>query len=112
MFSIILSGISFGICFILFLVIGIRQVKSKTPVGFYSGEKPPRAEELKDVIMWNKKHGWMWIIYSVIVLLSWIVSCFMGDSIWVLIPVFGGLLLPVIPMILYHKHLVNEYVIK
>lgn len=109
MASIIISGISFGICAILFLGIGIFQYKSKSPVGFYSGEIPPKAEELTDVSAWNKKHGMMWIIYSGIVIISWIVSCFIGDSIWILVPIFGGLLIPGVFMIMYHNRLRKTY---
>ena len=54
------------ICFIIYLLaalimvgIGVLQRKSKTPVGFYTGEKPPAAQELSDVSSWNKKHGAM-----------------------------------------------------
>ena len=37
--------------------IGISQLRSKKPVAFYSGEKPPGEEELSDVKAWNQKHG-------------------------------------------------------
>lgn len=50
------------ICFIFYImvalfmmVIGVSQIKSQNPVGFYSGEKPSRPDELTDVILWNKK---------------------------------------------------------
>ena len=36
------------------MAIGIAQLKSQDPVGFYSGEKPPKAEDLTDVHAWNK----------------------------------------------------------
>jgi hypothetical protein len=29
--------------------IGVSQLKSRAPVGFYTGEKPPTEEELTDV---------------------------------------------------------------
>ena len=52
----------FGFVIYLFVAavmlgIGISQYRSKKPVGFYSGEKPPLEHELTDVIMWNKKHA-------------------------------------------------------
>lgn len=59
-------------CFVIYvfvaliiMTIGIVQLKSKTPVAFYSGEKPPRAEEVTDVKVWNRKHGMMWLIYRI-----------------------------------------------
>lgn len=33
------------------------QLKSKKPVGFYSGEKTPSEDEISDMYMWNKKHA-------------------------------------------------------
>lgn len=51
----------------LMIGIGISQLRSKKPVGFYSGVKPPREDELSDVGAWNKKHGIMWIIYGAII---------------------------------------------
>lgn len=63
-------------CFVIYVIvaaimvgIGIVQLKSKKPVGFYSGEKPPRPEELSDVEAWNKQHGMMWLIYGGIIML-------------------------------------------
>ena len=56
----------------IMLGIGIFQYRSKSPVGFYSGEKPPMESELTDVDAWNKKHGKMWIWYGVIIIISYL----------------------------------------
>ena len=53
--------------------IGIVQIKSRKPVAFYSGEKPPKAEELTDVSAWNRKHGMMWLAYGIIILISFLI---------------------------------------
>lgn len=61
--------ICFAIYFLtalLMISIGVSQLKSQEPVGFYSGEKPPNKDELTDVISWNKKHGTMWVLYGTI----------------------------------------------
>ena len=110
LFNIILTCVIYGFCALLMLAIGVKQLKSKSPVGFYSGQKPPLAQDLTDVNMWNKKHGWMWIIYGIIIIISGIVSCFMSDSALILIPSMGGLLVPAIFMIMYHKYLVKLYI--
>jgi hypothetical protein len=89
--------------------IGVSQLKSKNPVGFYTGEKPPAVEELTDVSAWNKKHGMMWLIYGVVILLSWFIGFLMGDSVWAVIPFAAGACLPLIFMILYHSVLVKRY---
>ena len=54
----IISLVIFSLVTIVMIIIGISQMRSKKPVGFYSGEKPPREEELSDVVAWNKKHGY------------------------------------------------------
>ena len=46
-----------GICAMFMFGIGLVQIKSKKPVAFYSGEKPPLEEKVKDIENWNKKHG-------------------------------------------------------
>lgn len=112
MIETIISGVVFGIVALIMLGIGISQLKSKDPVGFYSGEKPPQKEQLSDVNAWNKKHGRMWVIYGICIICSWVCSSFMGDSIFSAIPMFAGLLIPVIIMIFYHHKLVKAYFIK
>lgn len=92
--------------------IGISQLKSKKPVGFYSGEEPPRENQLKDVQMWNKKHGWMWIMYGITIIISYLIGMLAGDSVWCVIPVCGGAIVPVFFMIWYHHKLMREYMIK
>lgn len=51
---------------LVFFGIGITQQKSKEPVAFYSGEKPPKAEELTDVKKWNTGHGKLWITFAIV----------------------------------------------
>lgn len=89
--------------------IGIVQIKSRKPVAFYSGEKPPKAEELTDVSAWNRKHGMMWLVYGIIILLSFLIGARIGDSVWAAVPMIGGVLVPVIFMIRYHNQLRKKY---
>ena len=91
--------------------IGISQYKSKKPVGFYSGEKPPLESELTDVEAWNKKHGKMWIWYSVIIIISYVagIPFVKADSVWCVIPMCGGIILPIPFMIRFHHKLIKEY---
>ena len=107
----ILSGVIFGIVALFMFGIGISQLKSKDPVGFYSGETPHEKEQLSDVNAWNKKHGTMWVIYGGCIAGSWICSAVIGDSILVLIPIVAGVLVPVFIMIFYHHKLVRRYFI-
>lgn len=107
--QVILSGFIFGICAIFMLLLGISQVRSKKPVGFYTGEKPPKAEELSDVGAWNKHHGGMWIAYGITIILSWVCNLVIGDSLWALVPFALGVLVPLPIMIGYHHYLIKLF---
>lgn len=50
--------------------IGISQLRSQKPVGFFSGEQPPAEDKLTDVHAWNQKHGMMWLWYGGIIIIS------------------------------------------
>ena len=43
------------ICTIIVVGLGFTQFKSSTPVGFYTGIKPPQKEEVTDIVAYNKK---------------------------------------------------------
>lgn len=112
MFGIVVSGIVYLGCAAIFIGIGIHDIKSKKPVSFYTGEKPLEADQISDVDAWNRKHGIMWIIYGGIVAASWICGLFCKDSEWILIPYFGGLLIPIIFIVMYHNKLKKQYIIR
>ncbi len=62
------------------IILGIVQYRSKEPVGFWAGKKPPRKEEITDVGAYNRKHGLMWILYG-----AGLIGCFLCGM------PFGGL---------------------
>lgn len=104
------------ISFLIFLLtasamsaIGVSQLHSREPVGFYSGEKPPKAEDLTDAAAWNKKHGIMWLIYGAVIMISYGIMTFMEDSAWCILPICGGLILPAAFMMWYHNQLKKKY---
>jgi hypothetical protein len=98
------------ICAIPLCVLGIMQYKSKKPVGFWSGKKPPQIEQVTDVKAYNQKHGIMWIIYGV----GLPISFFLGMP-------FGGYISPIamgieciggiIVMVWYHSKLDKKYLV-
>lgn len=97
----IFSGVICGLCALVVICIGISQLVSKEPVGFYTGgEKPLRASQLSDVKAWNRKHGWMWIIYGVCTVLAWLCGMMIGDSIVACVPFVIGFLGPLVFMVL------------
>lgn len=97
---------------LIMLTIGISQLKSKKPVGFYTGEKPPKPEDLTDVQAWNKKHGTMWVIYGIIIVLSALAGIPFLDSLWSMISMTGGVVVPLIFMVWYHHRLIRQYLKK
>ena len=106
----IISGVIFCIVAMIMLGIGVSQLKSKEPVGFYTGEKPPKVDQLSDVNSWNKKHGVMWIIYGICIIGSWICSAFIGgDSIYSVIPLCIGTIIPILIMVFLHHKWVKRY---
>lgn len=111
MAEIIISLSIYLLVALIMIGLGINQYRSKKPVGFYSGEKPPSESELTDVLMWNQKHGKMWILYGIIIIISYVAGLPLlnQDSIWCIIPLCGGIILPLPLMICYHNKLIEIY---
>lgn len=111
MVEIIFGSVIYSLVAVIMFGIGISQYKSKKPVGFYSGEKPPLESELTDVAMWNKKHGKMWIWYGVVIILSYVcgIPFINRDSVWCVVPMCGGTIVPIPLMIRYHSKLIKQY---
>jgi len=101
-----------GICAMFMFGIGLGQIKSKKPVAFYSGEKPPMEENVKDIEKWNRKHGIMWILYGIAIVFGIVGGVIVGDSPLLVIIYCGSLLLPIVIMVLYHKKLVKDFIIE
>ncbi len=109
----IISGVIFFMVAMIMLGIGVSQLKSKEPVGFYTGERPPRAEQLADVSAWNKKHGKMWVVYGICIIGAWVCSALVGgDSIYSVIPLCIGVLVPIPVMVFLHHKWVKKYFVE
>ena len=93
----------------IMLGIGIWQLCSKEPVGFYTGKKPPGPSQLTDVRMWNKKHGMMWMMYGGAIILTGLLALFLRESIVPGIATMGVIILGIPVLIFYHTHLRNTY---
>ncbi|NCB93398.1 MAG: hypothetical protein EOM40_12700 [Clostridia bacterium] len=105
----IITLIVFIIVACIMIGIGISQLRSTTPVGFYSGEKGPAKDELIDVQAWNRKHGIMWLVYGAIIIVSYFCGYMIGDNVLCVIPYCGGLIMPIFFMIRYHHKLIKRY---
>lgn len=108
----IFTGVCLGICAIVMFGIGFTQLRSKKPVAFYSGEKPPDEKDLTDVSAWNKKHGWMWVLYGIWIILMWVCGLLIGNGPLLLLPMVLGILLPIPFMVWYHHRLVRIYLVQ
>ena len=112
MFAIIFSGVIYSLVALVMIIIGISDLKTNKVVAFYTGEKPYRYDELSDVKAWNTKHGIMWIIYGVLILISWIPGLFFPELVISFVIPLVVILVPVFIMIWYHNYLIKKYVIK
>ena len=94
---------------IVMIGIGISQIRSKKPVGFYTGEKAPSEEELSDVAAWNKRHGYLWVLYGLVMIVSFLLASLVKSETLEMIILIGGMvgMLPI--MMLYHHYLKKRY---
>ena len=106
--EIVFSTIILLICTVPIIMIGIVQYRSKDPVGFWSGKKPPQKEQITDVKAYNQKHGLMWILFGVGFVLCFVCGLFFGGAIAGYLCMFeaiGG----IFAMIGYHEKLDRMY---
>ena len=97
------------ICTIPLIVIGITQIKSKEPVGFWTGVKPPSKDRVSDVPAYNKKHGIMWILYGAGIIPAFYIGMIFGGLVATCalgVETIGG----IVAMICYHNYLDKKYV--
>lgn len=94
---------------VIMVGIGAAQIRSKSPVSFFTGETPPKETEILDVKAWNRKHGWMFVGYGAVLMLSCIAASLCQGTAVRLILLLGGVALPIPCMILYHSMLTGQY---
>ena len=107
----IMAAVIVCICSLPIIIIGIAQYRSKEPVWFWSGKKPPEREQVTYVKAYNRKHGVMWLIYGIGFLLCFFCGWPFGGSIAAILSsaeCIGGIFV----MILYHNRLDRRYLKK
>ena len=67
----IVGFIIWSLCAVALVCIGIYDLRSETPVGFWAGVKPA---EVTDVKAYNRANGWMWIVFSLAMWASTIIG--------------------------------------
>lgn len=105
----IISFVIFCMVALIMIGIGVSQVRSKKPVGFYTGQEPPKEDQLTDVGLWNKKHGIMWIVFGIAIIGSFLVGVFAGDTVYAAIAMCIVILAGLLLMIWYHNKLKKMY---
>lgn len=89
--------------------IGVSNIKSKHPVGFYSGEPHPDDEDITDMKAYNRKHGLMWILYGVGIAAVFCLGFLPINRYVYLFLIFLEMIGGVILMILNHNKLNKRY---
>ena len=105
----IISLIIYGLISLLLIGIGVSEIKSQEPVGFYTHEKPPRKQDITDVPAWNKKHGTMWISYGVAMIGVHIVGLFIRNITVAYTLLICATFVPLPLMMWYHARLKKRY---
>lgn len=105
----VILGVTLGWCAVIMFALGISQLKSKKPVGFYTGEKLPTEEQISDVAAWNRKHGRMWIGYGFCMIAAWVIAVLPLKDTVRMIGMAALLLIPLPLLILYHHKLKKRY---
>lgn len=93
------------------VILGIFQYRSKEPVGFWSGQKPPKREQITDVKAYNQKHGMMWMLYGAGFFLCFMLIIPLGER-FALVAVMLGMVEcigGIFVMIWYHNKLNKKY---
>ena len=100
----------FAMVALVMVIIGIVQfVQRNEPVGFYNVIAPPKKEEITDIVMWNRQHGIIWILYGVCIELGFWLGALMPSEMWGTVFMIGGVVIPLPFMILRHHSLVKRY---
>lgn len=94
----------------IMILIGVFQIKKKNePVGFYNVIDPPKKEEISDIVLWNKKHGVIWIVYGLCIELGFWLGYIMPNEALEMVFMMGGVAIPLPLMVLRHRKLEKKY---
>lgn len=101
-----------GLVALSLIAIGIRQICSRTPVSFYSGEEAPSETKLRSVRGWNTGHGMLWIGYGLIIMAAYALAVFMTtDTLYKSLLLFGGTIFPTGLLVLGHHLIIRKYLL-
>lgn len=108
----IIALVVIGIVSLIMIIIGISMMRSLDPTGFYTFRKPPKAENLSDVSTYNRKHGMMFILYGVGILISYIIEVIISSATEFPYILSGTIFLGLVVLCLNHEYLDKKYIRK
>ena len=109
MIEFVFSFVIYVLIALLLIAIGIGQIKSKAPTGFYTHEPAPRKQDITDVEEWNKKHGWIWIAYGITLIGGNLICFFIKDVIIACVLLIAVTIVPLPVAMWYHAQLKRKY---
>ena len=111
-FGSILTLIVGGLVALTLILIGVHQIRKSKPVAFYTGEEPPVENKLRSVRGWNTGHGLLWIGYGTIILICYLTAVLVPmDYLVKTLLLFGGTVIPTVPLVLGHHYLIKKYLL-
>lgn len=105
----IMGFIIWSLISLLFLIISLYSMKSKTVVGFYSFGKPP---QVKDIKAYNKAVNRLWLVSAIIFELIGIPILFIEQNSPVAILIVFGVLSWVFGLMLIYSLIEQKYRVK
>lgn len=110
--GIIIISLVVVFCDIVFIAIGMNYLKSKAPLGFFTGEKPPKPEEISDIKAWNKKHGIAMFICAGLITIGCFAPVSIPDETVAMFVFIGAFAVALAGIVIYHNYLTKKYKIK
>ena len=93
------------VCIVLF-GIGIWSYRSRDPVGFWTGSKPPRV---KDVTKYNHAVGILWLVYAVLMETLGVPLLFLEQNSTGFVPVMLGSVAATIGLMIGYVFIERKY---
>lgn len=105
----IMGLVIYSIVALIMVLIGVCEFRNQDkPVGLNIADEP-KKEEITDVVKWNRAHGMLWILYGIIIELSFFLGYIMPNEVLQMICLIGGVIIPLPLIVLGHRKLEGKY---
>ncbi len=102
----IIGFVIWSLVSIFLLGIGVSAWRSKEPVGFFTGVKPP---EVKDTNKYNHAVALLWFIYAICIEICGIPLLFLEQNSILFIPITIGVVVITIAMCIVYLQIERKY---